>query len=374
MSFTKTKYGYFDHKKDSASYVITDINLPVPWEFIYQNEKILLKVDQFGPAYAQAYPPNDIMLFNRDRMQKYSSWLVWINNTTDDEIFSNFYRPNLRCGDDKKVPNAYMVNFQTEKANYSFEMNGLSIETEIMIPGDEPTVVMKLKVTNTCSSAKTVELTPAMNPYVNFAQLKPWDKPEWYLKTGFSNQPQPVFFTQLLNMDSDKSKRRNVSLWSSEDGFSSAEISNEKFCGQGTFLDPDYLHCKELRMMQGFGQQYGEYNENNTIYGFPPVFALRYHHNIQPGKTKEITQALHFEKSMDESGLPVKYDALLTNKYMDETVYQEALQERKAFYSHHTSNRTINSGASFFDYYINKWVPVQLDWAASLDRGWPSGM
>lgn len=50
-------------------------NLPVPWEYIYQNGKILLKVDRFGPVYAQADPRSDIMLFKRDSMQKFSSYL-----------------------------------------------------------------------------------------------------------------------------------------------------------------------------------------------------------------------------------------------------------------------------------------------------------
>ena len=56
-------YGRFI--KNTAGYEINTFDLPTSWEYIYENKDILLKVDQFGPVYAQANPPGDIMLFKR---------------------------------------------------------------------------------------------------------------------------------------------------------------------------------------------------------------------------------------------------------------------------------------------------------------------
>jgi hypothetical protein len=80
--------------KEAASFTIKTLNLPSSWEFIYQNRKMLLKVDQFGPIYAQLNPPSDIMLFRREAFQKNSSWLFWLKSDSfDGEIITNFFRP-----------------------------------------------------------------------------------------------------------------------------------------------------------------------------------------------------------------------------------------------------------------------------------------
>ncbi len=60
-----TIWGEF--QEDCAGFNMKSLNLPTPpWDYIYQNRGILLKVDQYGPVYTQAYPPGDVMLFKRE--------------------------------------------------------------------------------------------------------------------------------------------------------------------------------------------------------------------------------------------------------------------------------------------------------------------
>ena len=68
------KYGYFDLNRH-GTYVITHPEeLNYPWEYIYQNRDVLLRVDQFGLVNCQAHPPHDIMLFRREQSDRYSKW------------------------------------------------------------------------------------------------------------------------------------------------------------------------------------------------------------------------------------------------------------------------------------------------------------
>ena len=85
-------YGKFI--KGTAGYEINTLNLPTSWEYIYENRDILLKMDQFGPVYAQANPPGDIVLFKREQHQKFSPWFINIRSDSFDGRISNFFRPN----------------------------------------------------------------------------------------------------------------------------------------------------------------------------------------------------------------------------------------------------------------------------------------
>ncbi len=117
-------YGKFI--KDTAGYVINTFDLPTAWEYIYENKDILLKVDQFGPVYAQANPPGDIMLFKREQHQKFSPWFINVI-TEENERFTNFLKPY----NNKIVPEDVKIEYLPECAKYSFTYKGLLISTEI---------------------------------------------------------------------------------------------------------------------------------------------------------------------------------------------------------------------------------------------------
>ena len=171
-------YGHFI--ENTAGYEINTLNLPTSWEYIYENKDILLKVDQFGPVYAQANPPGDIMLFKREAHQKYSPWFVNII-TEDNERFTNFFRPNkleASC-----EPENVKIQYLPETAVYSFEYKGMKIETEIFIPNKGIQIVYKFRVKNICGDKKSVKVRPQLLPYLNDAVIAPWDKYEWYLDT-----------------------------------------------------------------------------------------------------------------------------------------------------------------------------------------------
>ena len=358
-----------------ASFVMNTMNLPVPWEYIYQNGKILLKVDQFGPVYAQASPPSDIMLFKRDSMQKHSSWLTWIKSPVfSNGPFCNFFRPNFITTDPTTEPKNVNICYSPESAVYSFEHEGLLVETELLCGFDEANIIMKLNIKNNRNEAIPVTLLPCMLPYVNPAVLAPWDRPEWYLKSGYGSEKQFAFWTQLLNMNSEKEKRRMVSFLTDKEGLSSVELSYEHFVGQGTFSNPEALFKKSLSFLPSQGGAFGEYKKENIIYGYPPVYAMQYDYVLEPGETKALTQVLSMiDKGEDYISEDIsKVQSSL--KYFNINEYEKEKMKICNRFDEFLNIRKVETPDKALNQYVNEWLPLQMYWVAALDRGWPSGM
>ena len=94
---------------------------------------------------------------------------------------------------------------------------------------------MEFEVENNRPGPVALNITPVLAPYVNPAQLAPWDKGEWYLKTGFGMEEEAIFWSRLLDSSSIKENRRTAILWSSRENLQGCEISLEKWMGAGVF-------------------------------------------------------------------------------------------------------------------------------------------
>ena len=333
-------YGKFI--ENTAGYEIHTLNLPASWEYIYENKDILLKVDQFGPIYAQAHPPGDIMLFKREQHQKYSPWCIHLK-FEDGERITNFFRPNKLSVKDE--PENLRIVYRPESATYSFTYHGMEIETELFVPNKGVTVVYKLRVKNQTDSKTTLKLNPQLTPYLNDAVMAPWDKYEWYLDSECNLREKIYFKSKLLNANAVAGKRRSAYLAADTENLCGHELSLEKFVGQGDVLFPEINHTNQ-----------------NRFYAYPPVYALDYEWQLAPGEEKELTQVFALAKEGAEDA------------YFNQEFYAKAKEERKTVFEQLFAKNRIQTGDSEFDYYVNYWVPLQMNWVASLDRGWPTGM
>jgi len=230
------------------------------------------------------------VLFKRDPFQRWSSWLVWLQSESfKGGAFTNFFRPTL-AGDPAAKPDKFSVTYAPHAAVYTLEHEGLRCVTEIGIADDSPAVCMEVSLTNLTSKPLKLSAMPVLRPYVNPAILAPWDQPEWYLKTAFCREEAFGFVTRLFNMNSELEKRRAVVLWSSPENLSGAEISYEKFIGPGSFERPAAIFDGKLRLCPDDARPWGSFEEANTIYGYPPVYALQYDLDLAPGKTHSFRQ------------------------------------------------------------------------------------
>lgn len=358
--------------ESTAGFRITSLNLPSNWEYIYQNRDVLMKVDQFGPVYAQMDPPGDIQMFRRESGQKFSNWIVWIKKEGA-EPFNNFFRPHSNVIRQNDEPKNLNIEFLPEKAVYSFENEGLSVKTEFAIPLKGREIAMRFTIENNSDEDVKLRVCPFLMPYVNVAQLAPWDKNEWYLRSGYGVEgDKGVFWTNLLNPAGNREKRRTMTLLTEMENLKSVEISREKFMGNGSEYCPQYAIEGTLNIPAKSGKEYGKFYDETQIYSYLPVYAMEYEWEIKAGEKKSLCQTLSMAGVQTSGEMPSKEEVLKTSEW--KKLFDEKVSECKDYFEKIFKANTIKTPDELFDYYTNYWVPIQMNWVASLDRGWPSGM
>ena len=367
---TGKKLGQFI--ESTAGFEITSLNLPSAWEYIYQNRDVLMKVDQFGPVYAQMDPPGDIQMFRRESGQKFSNWIVWIKKEGA-EPFNNFLRPQANVTKQNDEPDNLSIKFLPEKAVYSFDNEELSVKTEFAIPLKNREIAMRFSLTNNSDKAVKIRICPFLMPYVNVAQLAPWDKNEWYLRSGYGvENDAAIFWTNLLNPAGNREKRRTMTLVTEMENLSGVEISREKFIGGGSEYCPQFAIDGTLNIPAKSGKEYGKFYDETQIYSYLPVYAMEYEWELKAGETKTLCQTLSMAGVQTDGEMPSKEDVLKTFEWKNS--FDKKVLECKKFYDGLFSKNTIKTPDELFNYYTNYWVALQMNWVASLDRGWPSGM
>ena len=374
MEKSKQPFGFFD-TGHPGTYVLESLNMKTSWEYIYQNRDILLKVDQYGPVSAQAYPPEDIMVFKREKDDRYSKWLVWLQceSLNHGQPFTNFYRPVTEGSPDREPENLKII-FYPHKAAYSFSMGQLLIETVFFVPRHGSEIIMRFSLKNQGKNELNIKMISTLLPFINPALLAPWDKPEWYVKTGVRLEDRLVFWSDLYDSGAVYENRRHVMLETNAEHLKSAEISLERFCGPGDFYRPEGVWKKRLRISPEELGDNGKSDEGNQIYGYPSVYASDYQLVLSGGEKTEIVQRLAMAPPqtgyMPEGGAFTRHSA----NWFDGALFQKEEEQQRAFYNKLFGIRRIKTGDGFFDYYVNSWLPLQMYWTASLDRGWPTGM
>ena len=364
-------YGHFG--KEKGSFILDTNNLPQAWEYSYQNRKILLKVDQHGPVYSQVDPPSDIVVFKRDPFQRYSSWLVWLSSPSFKRgSFTNFFRPVQGEANPAAKPDRYHAAFTPGEAAFTVEYEGVRVLTKFFIPRGLAAIVMRVSVLNMRKETLSLTAVPVLRPFFNSVLSAVWDKPEWYLKTAFCMEKQPGFSFQLMNPLGDISKRRAGVLWSSREEFSGAEQSYERFAGQGCFENPESVYLGKLRLQAKNARRWGIYEKDNTHTGYPHANAFQYDYRLEPGEVRGFNQVFSMLAPSAEGLLPDAEAAEKAAVWLDEKVCLAEVKEVEKEYGRLFTERVVETPDPAFNRYVNEWLPLQLDWTCSLDRGWPT--
>ncbi|QMV43990.1 GH36-type glycosyl hydrolase domain-containing protein [Cohnella cholangitidis] len=367
-------YGRF-LEEEKAGFELNSIHTPTSWDYIYQNRKLLLRVDQYGLSYAAAHPPVDIVMMMRDRFQKHSVWMTWYQSEQFTSPFNNFYYPNQ--GSPLNEPSHHAVRFTPSAAIYTVENEGLRSITEVFVPKDDAAICQRITLTNLRNEPLKLSATPVLRHATMWAKRDPWDKPEWYIKTAFHKDLKRKiagFSVYVTSPVCDISKRRGAVFWSDMEGLSGGEVSYDKFVGKGTFDKPESVYNGKLELNLEKATQWGELSEDNHIFAYPPVCALQYDYVLQPGESRSFQQVFAWIPLTDEGLLPSADEAGHYAKYVNAKGFEEALAKTREEKDQLMSLRSIQTPDEALNQYANEWLPLQLDWVCSLDRGWPTGM
>ena len=334
-------YGKFSKK--TGGYRIEKLPEAGNYEYIYKNDETLVKVDQYGIITAQINPPVGEAVFKREEREVGSPVKVYFSD--GESVFNNF---------DVLRADKLTIDFLPEKATYRLTFGKTEVVTELFVTEKNKRFVMNVTVKNLGEQVKKYSILKCAFPYLNELLMAPWDKPEWYTRTEYLKDKN-AFLTTKYSVAGKKEERRYLTIVSNDET-NNRELSLERL----TTLTKNFSVIPD---------KIGEVTED-TLYAFKQCVSTLKTVNLKGGESYSFTQV--FAVTDDEKKIVENIENSV--KYFDSTV-QKAEEEKLAEkHAELFSVRTVKTGDPDFDSFVNGFLPLEMYWVSSLDRGWPTGM
>lgn len=334
-------YGKFSKKP--GGYRIEKLPEAGNYEYIYKNDEILVKVDQYGIITAQINPPVGEAVFKREEREVGSPVKVYFSD--GESVFNNF---------DVLRADKLTIDFLPEKSIYRLTFGKTEVVTELFVTEKNKRFIMNVTVKNLGEQVKEYSILKCAFPYLNELLMAPWDKPEWYTRTEYLKDKN-AFLTTKYSVAGKKEERRYLTIVSNDET-NNRELSLERL----TALTKNFSVIPD---------KVGGVTED-TLYAFKQCVSTLATVNLKGGESYSFTQV--FAVTDDEKNIVENIENSV--KYFDSTV-QKAEEEKLAEkHAELFSVRTVKTGDPDFDSFVNGFLPLEMYWVSSLDRGWPTGM
>lgn len=334
-------YGKFSKKP--GGYRIEKLPEAGNYEYIYKNDEILVKVDQYGIITAQINPPVGEAVFKREEREVGSPVKAYFSD--GESVFNNF---------DALRADKLTIDFLPEKSIYRLTFGKTEVVTELFVTEKNKRFVMNVTVKNLGEQVKKYSILKCAFPYLNELLMAPWDKPEWYTRTEYLKDKN-AFLTTKYSVAGKKEERRYLTIVSNDET-DNRELSLERL----TALTKNFSVIPD---------KIGGVTED-TLYAFKQCVSTLATVNLKGGESYSFTQV--FAVTDDERKIVENIENSV--KYFDSTV-QKAEEEKLAEkHAELFSVRTVKTGDPDFDSFVNGFLPLEMYWVSSLDRGWPTGM
>ena len=334
-------YGKFSKKP--GGYRIEKLPEAGNYEYIYKNDEILVKVDQYGIITAQINPPVGEAVFKREEREVGSPVKAYFSD--GESVFNNF---------DVLRADKLTIDFLPEKSIYRLTFGKTEVVTELFVTEKNKRFIMNVTVKNLGEQVKEYSILKCAFPYLNELLMAPWDKPEWYTRTEYLKDKN-AFLTTKYSVAGKKEERRYLTIVSNDET-NNRELSLERL----TALTKNFSVIPD---------KVGGVTED-TLYAFKQCVSTLATVNLKGGESYSFTQV--FAVTDDEKKIVENIENSV--KYFDSTV-QKAEEEKLAEkHAELFSVRTVKTGDPDFDSFVNGFLPLEMYWVSSLDRGWPTGM
>lgn len=352
--------GYFN--TEAGGFTVTEPNLERPWSYLYTNESLLLKLNNYGPHSAQIAPPGGMLLFKTPSNENSLPIQIFVNckNQNLTSFLSPLNRNELK---------SYRCQFLPTHAQYVLEYNQLSINTKVGIDDKLPLIWFNSEILNTTNESITFEILPVWRIFHASGALAPWDAPELYQTCGFFNQPSTGIFVENRNPHGIESSKTMSSMITNLD-VSEAEIDYRKFAQSGNMLYPDKLN-KPLSIPNNQEFRIGHIDDKFLNIGTQNIAAM---------KSKTITlkpnEKFNFSIVIEHHEKPQDYTQKIqhSSEFLNANRQNKALKEIEKTYNFWTKKLQLNLPDQALSEYLQNYLPWQLYWVGKLDRGWPTGM
>ena len=334
-------YGYF--MEALGGYALTEFPKVGNYEYIYKNDELLLKVDQYGVQTCQINPPVGIALIKRERRELHSPIRVYFSFAGKTyHNFDGFSAKNVE------------ISFTPEKAEYLLNFGEISVKTELLTPVKGMRFIMRMTFINNTEQEVEISALSVVYPYVNELMMAPWDKPEWYTNTKYDNANN-AFLTTRYSVAGKKEERRYFSF-TSDLKTQAYELSSERV----TEATNNFSVIPEA--FSGITEK--------ELYAFEQCMASRASFKVAGKSAYSFTNV--FATSVTEDGVAEMVEASKTYFSQEKLAEEEKALAQK--YAQLFAVRTVNTPDEKFNRFINGFLPLELDWVSALDRGWPTGM
>ena len=334
-------YGKFSKKP--GGYRIEKLPGAGNYEYIYKNDEILVKVDQYGIITAQINPPVGEAVFKREEREVGSPVKAYFSD--GESVFNNF---------DVLRADKLTIDFLPEKSVYRLTFGKTEVVTELFVTEKNKRFIMNVTVKNLGEQLKEYSILKCAFPHLNELLMAPWDKPEWYTRTEYLKDKN-AFLTTKYSVAGKKEERRYLTIVSNDET-NNRELSLERL----TALTKNFSVIPD---------KIGGVTED-TLYAFKQCVSTLATVNLKGGESYSFTQV--FAVTDDEKKIVENIENSV--KYFDSTV-QKAEEEKLAEkHAELFSVRTVKTGDPDFDSFVNGFLPLEMYWVSSLDRGWPTGM
>ena len=334
-------YGKFSKKP--GGYRIEKLPEAGNYEYIYKNDETLVKVDQYGIITAQINPPVGEAVFKREEREVGSPVKAYFSD--GESVFNNF---------DVLRADKLTIDFLPEKSIYRLTFGKTEVVTELFVTEKDKRFVMNVTVKNLGEPVKEYSILKCAFPYLNELLMAPWDKPEWYTRTEYLKDKN-AFLTTKYSVAGKKEERRYLTIVSNDET-NNRELSLERL----TTLTKNFSVIPD---------KVGGVTED-TLYAFKQCVSTLATVNLKGGESYSFTQV--FAVTDDEKKIVENIKNSV--KYFDSMVRKAEEEKLAEKHAELFSVRTVKTGDPDFDSFVNGFLPLEMYWVSSLDRGWPTGM
>lgn len=334
------EFGKFN--KELGSYTIEKLPEVGSYEYIYKNDEMLVKVDQFGIITAQIDAPVGEAVFKREERETCSPVRIYFCEDGK-AVYNNF---------DVYRADKIKITYSPEKAVYVLLFGETEATTELFVTASGRRFVMNFSLKNLGGKPKKYSVLKCAFPYLNPLLMAPWDKPEWYTRTEFL-ACENAFLTTKFSVAGKKEERRF--LYSADNAENAThELSIEKL----VYATKDFTVIPSAF----------EKSEQDVLYAFKQCMASVLEKEVASGESFSLNTCFFVSKTREENGLTESRRMLLAE---NQAVEFAKLKEK---YAKLFDVRRVKTSNFEFDKFVNGFLPLEMYWVASLDRGWPTGM
>ncbi len=338
MTQLPNKYGYFSD--DGLEYVITCAETPMPWVNVLSNGDYGFVISQAGSGYSWRTHAslNRITRWDQDLIRDEWGKYLYIRDATSGEFWSPTFQP---CGENLQD---YRVRHGMGYSIIEGRQAGIASTVTYFVPEDDPCEIWVLQLKNESDTPRPLQL------FTYFEWLL-GNAPDWhrefhrtFIETSYHEQGVLLAAKVMWELPVPSKTHWNLS-WPYMAFHSASLMPSGYDADKRDFLGRHGSPHNPATVRTGqSGHHTGRWGD--------AIGSLRHDINLAPGEEREIVYTLGAADNPEQA-------LVLSQKYRDRVVAQNALEVVKKYWRGITQALTIETPDPALNVFANGWLQYQ---------------